>query len=49
MSEKHKTDVEKLTEAMSILPEDKRSFLIGYAEGVIAASKRQEEAEKTPT
>ncbi|WP_297852024.1 hypothetical protein [uncultured Akkermansia sp.] len=48
MSEKHKVDVEKLTEAMSILPEDKRSFLIGYAEGVIDASKRQEEAEKTP-
>ena len=45
MSEKHKTDVEKLTEAMSILPEDKRSFLIGYAEGVIAARKKRRKAQ----
>lgn len=47
MNEKNKKDVEQITTAFSILPEDKRSFLIGYAEGVIAASQhREEEAEK---
>lgn len=48
MNEKNKKDVEQITTAFSLLPEDKRSFLIGYAEGVIAANKRQEELEKTP-
>ena len=48
MSEKEKKDVEQITTAFNLLPEDKRSFLIGYAEGVIDASKRQKEAEPPP-
>lgn len=27
---------QKITEAVSILPDDKREFILGYAEGVIA-------------
>lgn len=38
MSEKEKSAVKKIAEAVNILPEDKRGYLIGYAEGVIAAS-----------
>lgn len=38
MSEKEKTAAKKIAEAMNILPENKRGYIIGYAEGVIAAS-----------
>lgn len=48
MSEKEKRIMESLMKAVNILPEDKRGYIIGYAEGVIDVSKRQEEAEKTP-
>lgn len=29
---------QKITEAVSILPDEKREFILGYAEGVIAMS-----------
>ena len=48
MGEKEKRIMESLMKAVNILQEDKRGYIIGYAEGVIDASKRQEEAEKTP-
>lgn len=31
----------KVAEAISLLPPDKRSFILGYSQGVIDASKRQ--------
>lgn len=30
---------QKITEAVSILPDEKREFILGYAEGVIAMSE----------
>ena len=36
MSEREKKIVESLAEAMNILPEGKKEFLMGYAEGVAA-------------
>ena len=47
MSEKEKQTGQSMKEAIPLLPENKLEFLLGYAEGVIAASKRQEEAEKS--
>lgn len=38
MSEKEKSAVQKIAEAVNILPESERGYIIGYAEGVIAAS-----------
>lgn len=43
MSEKEKSAVKKLSEAMNILPDDKRNYILGYAEGVIAASGKRED------
>lgn len=49
MSEKEKKVGQRLKEALPLLPEKKLEYLLGYAEGVIAASKRQEKAEKATT
>lgn len=47
MSEKEKQAGQRMKEAIPLLPENKLEFLLGYAEGVIAASqRREEEAEK---
>ncbi len=35
----------KITEAVSILPDEKREFILGYAEGVIAMASAMREAE----
>lgn len=48
MSEETRKDVEQVVTAFNLLPDEKRSFLIGYAEGVIAASERRKENEKAP-
>ncbi|WP_300415828.1 hypothetical protein [uncultured Oscillibacter sp.] len=51
MSEKEKTIGEKLAEAWRLLPEDKRGYLVGYADGAIAASAlttQEREEEKEP-
>lgn len=50
MREKEKTAAEKVARAVDLLPEDKRGYIIGYAEGVLAASagtlqEREEEKE----
>lgn len=31
----------RVTEAMSILPEEKQEFMFGYAEGIIAMSRQR--------
>lgn len=38
MSEKEKSHLEMIKAAMNLLPEKKQEYIIGYAEGVIAAS-----------
>lgn len=38
MSEKEKSHLETIKAAMNLLPEKKQEYIIGYAEGVIAAS-----------
>lgn len=37
MSEREKTSVQTLAEAFEALPDGKKEYLIGFAEGVIAA------------
>lgn len=51
MSEKEKSRLETIKAAMNLLPEKKQEYIIGYAEGVIAASgaSSQEEPEKEKT
>lgn len=47
MSEREKQIAENLAEAVAKLPDSKREFLLGYAEGVAAMdSKAKEAAEK---
>lgn len=50
MSEKEKSHLETIKAAMNLLPEKKQEYIIGYAEGVIAASAStaQEREEKEP-
>lgn len=47
MSEKEKDIMQSLKKSVKALPEDKREFLRGYAEGVaaMAEKKQKEEAE----
>ena len=44
MSEKEKKIAEKLAAACEQLPEGKKEFLIGYAEGVAAMAAKQADA-----
>lgn len=37
MSDQEKKDVEKLAAAVEILPPDKKSYILGYAEGLADA------------
>lgn len=48
MSEKGKAHLKTIESAMNLLPEEKQEYIIGYAEGVIAASAApaQEREEK---
>ncbi len=41
MSEKEKQIAEKLAAACEALPDGKKEFLLGYAEGVAAMSQKQ--------
>lgn len=45
MSAKEKEIVRNITEAVSILPEKKREYIIGYAEGVLAMADRMKPGE----
>ena len=42
MSEKEKKIANNLGKALEMLPDGKREFLIGYAEGVAAMASRQQ-------
>lgn len=46
MSEKEKQIIQSLKKSVNALPEDKREFLRGYAEGVAAMAEKKEVAEK---
>ena len=48
MKSKDRDAVKTISEAFQALPDDKKEYLIGYAEGV-AAAKKQEEKEDKPT
>lgn len=41
MSTKEKELINSITEAVSTLPEEKREYLLGYAEGVLAMADRK--------
>ena len=41
MSEREKQMAENLAKACELLPDDKKEFLLGYAEGVAAMAARQ--------
>lgn len=41
MSEREKQMAESLAKACELLPDDKKEFLLGYAEGVAAMAARQ--------
>ena len=43
MSENEKKIAQSLTKALEVLPESKREFLLGYAEGVAAMAEKREE------
>ena len=45
MSEKEKTICKNLEKALSSIPEAKKEYFLGFAEGVDAAKKKQEEAD----
>lgn len=42
MSEAERRAAESLANALNALPENKREFLIGYAEGVAAMAEKQD-------
>jgi hypothetical protein len=49
MSEAEKTTLMKLAEAMEALPESKREYLMGYAEGVAAMREAGRKATEEKT
>lgn len=50
MSDKERTAAQQLAQAFELLPDNKKEFLLGYAEGVSAMAKRQgkEETDDKP-
>lgn len=46
MSEREKQIAENLAEAVAKLPDGKREFLLGYAEGVAAMADKAKEAQE---
>lgn len=47
MSDKERDIVKAISEAMKKLPESKKEYLIGYADGVAAMAEKKEEKEET--
>ena len=43
MSEKEKAVAERLAEAMNALPEAKKEYLLGYADGVAGMQAKQDD------
>lgn len=48
MSSKEKEIVKSITEAVSTLPEEKREYILGYAEGVLAMADRARRNDQAP-
>lgn len=48
MSSKEKEIVKSITEAVSTLPEEKREYILGYAEGVLAMADRARRNDQQP-
>lgn len=48
MSEREKKLADTIAKAVTQLPEGKREFLLGYAEGVAAMAAQQQEKEPEP-
>lgn len=46
MSEREKQIAENLAEAVAKLPDNKKEFLLGYAEGVAAMADKAKEAQE---
>ncbi len=47
MSKKEKEIIQSITKAVATLPEDKREFILGYAEGVLAMAEQQRELQNS--
>lgn len=47
MPEKEKKAVETIKKAVSVLPEGKVEYLLGYAEGAVAASEKKQQSPPT--
>lgn len=45
MSEKEKLLAERIVEAAKVLPDDKKEYLLGFAEGVTAMRPKEEKEE----
>lgn len=41
MSPKEKEIIQSITKAVDVLPEDKKEFILGYAEGVLAMAAQR--------
>ena len=48
MSTKEKEIARSITEAVSALPEDKREYILGYAEGVLAMADHLRRSDPQP-
>lgn len=46
MSEKEKQIAENLVKACALLPDEKKEFLLGYAEGVAAMAEKKSQSEQ---
>ena len=46
MSVEEKQVIQTITEAVNVLPPDKRDYLLGYADGVLAMSENRAAAEQ---
>lgn len=49
MGAEEKKIAQSITEAVSVLPEEKREYILGYAEGVIAMADRLRCGDPPPT
>lgn len=49
MSDKEKKIAQNIAKALNAIPDDKKEYFLGFAEGVEAAVKRKGKAEKAET
>lgn len=48
MSQNEKEIVQSITEATSVLPDEKREYILGYAEGVLTMSDQLRKSDHAP-